>query len=311
MQKLPLEIKIEKTKLRIQEWYESWNGQVYISFSGGKDSTVLLDLIRQIYPDVPAVFVDTGLEYPEIKDFTNSFLDVETIFPQMNFRQVIKKYGYPVASKKISLDIHKLRHQNLNEKYRNYLLNGDERGCMGKLPEQWKCLLEAPFEVHDACCNVMKKKPFKAYGKRTGRHPYTGELAEDSKLRTTNYLINGCNGFNLKVPKSMPLGFWTEQDILQYIFENKLPICSIYGNIVKHKNGKFTTTKVDRTGCVFCMFGVHKEHYPNRFQRMSLSHPQLYNYCMKDMDNGGLGLKKVLDYIGIESANMQMELPMD
>ena len=58
---LPLEVKIAMTLRRIREWYEYWDGNVYVSFSGGKDSTVLLHLVRQYYPGVPAVFSDTGL----------------------------------------------------------------------------------------------------------------------------------------------------------------------------------------------------------------------------------------------------------
>ena len=67
LQSLPLDIKIAKSKRRIQEWIDYYGeDKVYISFSGGKDSTVLLDLVRQVNPNIPAVFVDTGLEYPEI-----------------------------------------------------------------------------------------------------------------------------------------------------------------------------------------------------------------------------------------------------
>mgnify|MGYP000264252689 CR=1 FL=1 len=54
------------------EWYMRYDGQVFISFSGGKDSTVLLDLARRVYPDIPAVYVDTGLEYPELRDFVKT-----------------------------------------------------------------------------------------------------------------------------------------------------------------------------------------------------------------------------------------------
>jgi len=75
-QALPLDLKIGLTKNRIRSWYEHWHGNVYVSFSGGKDSTVLLDLVRQDYPDVPAVFCDTGLEYPEIRDFVKTFDNV-------------------------------------------------------------------------------------------------------------------------------------------------------------------------------------------------------------------------------------------
>ena len=67
LQSLPLEEKVQITIGRIIQWYNYWNGDVYVSFSGGKDSTVLLHLVRSIYPDVPAVFSNTGLEYPEIQ----------------------------------------------------------------------------------------------------------------------------------------------------------------------------------------------------------------------------------------------------
>jgi len=67
--KLPLEIKINMSIQRIIQWYEYYNGNVYISFSGGKDSTVLNHLVRSIYPNVPAVFSNTGLEFPEIVSF--------------------------------------------------------------------------------------------------------------------------------------------------------------------------------------------------------------------------------------------------
>ena len=69
MQSLPLESKIQMSQRRIRDWFDYWSGDVYISFSGGKDSTVLKHLVENtpgVY-DVPSVFVDTGLEYPEIR----------------------------------------------------------------------------------------------------------------------------------------------------------------------------------------------------------------------------------------------------
>ena len=102
MQSLPLGAKIEMTKRRIREWYDYWNGQVYVSFSGGKDSTVLLNIARELYPDIEAVFVDTGLEYPEIRQFVQTFENVTILRPKMRFDEVIKKYGYPIISKEVS-----------------------------------------------------------------------------------------------------------------------------------------------------------------------------------------------------------------
>lgn len=101
LQALPLSLKIRLTQQRIRQWVNEMLG-AFVSFSGGKDSTVLLDIARQMYPDIPAVFVDTGLEYPEIRDFVRTFENVEWVKPKMNFRKVIEKYGYPMISKEVS-----------------------------------------------------------------------------------------------------------------------------------------------------------------------------------------------------------------
>ena len=102
-QALPLNLKIRLTKSRIRDWINEFGEDgVYISFSGGKDSTVLLHLVREDYPNVPAVFVDTGLEYPEIREFVKSFDNVTWLKPKMNFRKVIETYGYPFISKELS-----------------------------------------------------------------------------------------------------------------------------------------------------------------------------------------------------------------
>ena len=97
---LPLELKIAKSELRIKEWidYFGYNG-VYVSFSGGKDSLVLLDLARKVNPKIKAMFIDTGLEYPEIKKYVASFDNVDIIRPEMSYKEVLEVYGYPVVSK--------------------------------------------------------------------------------------------------------------------------------------------------------------------------------------------------------------------
>lgn len=103
MQSLPLNAKISMTQRRIREWVDKYGEDgVYISFSGGKDSTVLLDIARKLYPNIKAMFVDTGLEYPEIRKFVRQFDNVDWIKPKMTFRQVIERYGYPFISKEVS-----------------------------------------------------------------------------------------------------------------------------------------------------------------------------------------------------------------
>ena len=123
----------------------------------------------------------------------------------------------------------------------------------------------------------------------------------------------GCNAYEGNRPTSKPLSFWTEQDILHYIKQYNVPLCPVYGEVRVRVSAPIAgqinmidmigdysaedvleTTGCNRTGCMFCMFGVHLEKQPNRFQRMKVTHPKQYAYCM---DN--LGLREVLEYIGV------------
>lgn len=297
MQSWDLQHKIQVSKARIIEFVEKFDDKIYVSFSGGKDSTVLLHIVRSVYPNAVAVFIDTGLEYPEVRQFALSRDNVVVVKPEMNFRKVIETYGYPIISKQEAAKIRKLRHSNLSDRYRNYLLNGDERGKYGMLAKKWQPLLEAPFDVSEKCCDVMKKKPAKEYEKQTGRKPITGMMASESRLRLKVWLDYGCNIFDSQRAKSNPLSFWTEQDILRYIKEYDLEYASVYGDIIEDENGRLITTGEHRTGCVFCGFGCHLENNPNRFQRLKKTHPKLYDYCMRE---SGLNMREVLNYIGVD-----------
>ena len=296
LQNYPLWMKVEKTKRRIQEWYEHYEGEVYVSFSGGKDSTVLLDIARSIYPNIEAVYVDTGLEYPEVKQFIKTFDNVTILRPKMSFKEVIKMYGYPVISKENSQYIYEIRYGS--EKLKDRRINGDSKGRF-KLPKKYHHLIDAPFKISHKCCQIMKKNPVKNFENKTNKKPILGTMAEESNLRQQSYLKNGCNAFESKRPVSTPLGFWTQNDILEYIYINNLKIASVYGNIVRQENllgeYQYKTTGCDRTGCVYCLFGINQEQEPNRMQRLKETHPNLYDYCINK-----LNLKEVLDYIGVK-----------
>jgi len=301
-QAYPLDMKIRLTQERIKQWVDYWGiDGVYVSFSGGKDSTVLLHLVRQLYPSVPAVFVDTGLEYPEIKRFVNTIDNVTILRPEMRFDEVIKTVGYPIVSKEVSRIIFSARNCLAKGKTNaNCIrqLEGTSQKKDGSLSvfqfDKWKYLLDAPFKISHKCCDVMKKNPMKKYVKETGRKSILGLMACESMRRRMQYLKTGCNAFNAKDPTSQPIAFWLEQDVLKYIYDNNIPYASIYGQIVPH-NGIYITTGAKRTGCMFCAFGCHLEKSPNRFERMKETHPAQYDFCIHKM-----GFDKVLDYIGVK-----------
>ena len=317
MQSLPLDIKIRMTKERIEQWYEHWDGMVYVSFSGGKDSTVLKHIVDSMYDDVPAVFVNTGLEYPEIQKFVRSIKaskydcfnsDIEIIRPEMRFDEVIKRYGYPLFSKIVAYNIEYGRKALIRgdtEMFEHYVEGKRLNKKTGKtyyfmgLSKIAKKVFESEIPVSNKCCDVMKKDPAKKYEKQTGRKAFIGTLAQESSEREKWWLKHGCNGFTKKRPTSQPLSFWTEQDILHYIKQFDVPYCSVYGEIVPVDDGEqfegqlttfdvlndyegtlLKTTGCDRTGCIFCMFGCHLEKEPNRFQRLKETHPRQYEYCI-------------------------------
>lgn len=209
MQSWPLERKIQVTQTRIIEWYQKNDGKVYISFSGGKDSTVLLDLVRRIYPDVPAVFIDTGLEYPEIKEFVKTIPNVTWLKPEMNFRKVIETYGYPLISKDVAKKIYYYRKNPKGWTAQRFY---DESEYIKKYGKQfsvskWKFLRDSNIKVSSYCCDVMKKMPAKKYEHKTGNKAIVGTMACESQNRKTAWLKNGCNSFNGVRPTSQPMSF--------------------------------------------------------------------------------------------------------
>jgi 3'-phosphoadenosine 5'-phosphosulfate sulfotransferase (PAPS reductase)/FAD synthetase len=294
-QSLPLEAKIDMTQLRIKDWYEYWNGQVYVSFSGGKDSTVLLHLVRELYPEVPAVFSDTGLEYPEVRRFVEQTNEVTTVRPKISFSEVVSQYGYPIISKEQARYIEEYR-TTRSDKLRDIRWNGSLRisGLIaGKINEKWKYLIAAPFLISRHCCDIMKKRPLAQYEKLTKRVPYIGNMVEEANSRKQDYLRFGCNAFKTKRPISRPLSFWLESDIWDYLHQFNIPYSPIYD------------LGYTRTGCMFCMFGVHLEKEPNRFQRMYVTHPKQWKYCMD-----ALGLREVLAYIHVPCEPREEQIRM-
>lgn len=296
LQALPLERKIGFTAARICEWYHHYDGKVYVSFSGGKDSTVLLDIARKLFPDIRAMFVDTGLEYPEIREFVKSHENIDIRRPKMNFKQVIDEYGFPVISKEVAKNIYWARRCPNGSTISRFDPESEYCKKYGRRFSMvpYKFLLDSKFKISDMCCTIMKKKPAKEYEKETGLHPIVGTMTIESRLRETEWLRNGCNSFDGRRPVSHPMSFWTEQDVLEYIKLKNLPIASVYGEVVGDRETGYRTTGCYRTGCVFCLFGIRKDKTPNRIQRLAQTHPKLYDYCLNK-----LGMRELMEFINV------------
>lgn len=380
MQSLPLEAKVAMTKARVAAWIREFESEgCYISFSGGKDSTVLMDIIRNDMRerDIPAMFVDVPTQYPELREFAKTWDNVEIVRPKISFMEVCEKYGFPLISKEVSESVYGARKyltelekeieslqtdrqtdscrinistiksvelaNILNERMKGRLggnnlrlaimlgmytkdskikanIPSDERSTFSQ--EKYKFFLEAPYDISNMCCRIMKKNPAHDYHKKTGRNPITAQMADESRLRLQKWVQNGCNGFNLKIPTSNPMSFWTEQDILKYIKTRELPICSVYGEVVEDyeaeglmdnqvtwdcfKDDKiYKTTGCKRTGCMLCGFGCHLKS-DDRFIKLKETHPKMYG-LLDVVKNNGVTFREAIEWAN-EHGNLKIRI---
>ena len=176
-----LDKRITEAMHRIEELYNETDGKCYVSFSGGKDSTVLLALIKMcediltIPPNgIPAVFSNTGIELGVTVDFVkwckeNWYPNIQIIRPEVSFDWVMKNEGKPLKSKLKSEYIERWHNGNRSRSvYQNLIAGRSNSG--GKI---WKIKLadsdmhmihdDFPIKVSKKCCDYLKKKPFKEY----------------------------------------------------------------------------------------------------------------------------------------------------
>lgn len=367
LQSQPLETKIQMTRQRIREWVTHYGeSNVYVSFSGGKDSTVLLDIVRKMgYEKVPAVFVDVPTQFPELKTFAEREKNLEIIKPKKSFYEVCAKYGFPLISKEVSDSIYvakkyleKLQKETgikpdansdefanlLNQRMKSRAGGANQRlaillGMLTKdkdnpittkdanenkstfTREKYQFLLFSPFDVSARCCNIMKKYPAHEYARKTGRLPMTAQMTEESRLRKQKWLLNGCNAFDLEYPISNPMSFWTEDDVLEYIYKMGIPICSVYGDVVEDYGDtmdgqlslndfgcgcgqcRYKTTGCKRTGCVLCGYGAGTESYEDsRFVKLKETHPKFYA-LLDVIQNKGITFRQAIEWINKKVGN--------
>ena len=195
------------------------------------------------------------------------------LLPQRGLKEIKKQYGEDATSLESLVSL------------KNILKEGGMGSNSIFNKSKWLPIArDMPFLISHYCCTEMKKKPLKSFYKKFSRYPFIGVMAHESRQRRSAWLQHGCNAFNSSQIMSQPLAFWTDQDILQYIKQYNINICSVYGNIEVLENGKLHCTGCQRTGCVFCGFSAHNDKQgEERFLRLKETHPKQYNYCI----NGG------------------------
>jgi 3'-phosphoadenosine 5'-phosphosulfate sulfotransferase (PAPS reductase)/FAD synthetase len=260
--------KIDHALATIESALSYCDGNAYVSFSGGKDSTILLSLARIIKPDIKAVFFNTTNEFPEIYRFIQS-IDCIKVQPEMNLKTVIEKVGFPLISKEQAQYIREARHTH-SEKLLDLRLHG-RKGNQGKISNKWQHLIQAPFEVSEKCCFHLKKKPAYKFEKENKLLPIIGTTVGEGSLRKQKYLKTGCNAFELNRPASYPLSIWTNEDSWNYIKQNKIPYCEVYD--------KGET----QTGCMICGFGCQHD---DRFKRLEVNQSKAFEIGMNFKNSG-------------------------
>lgn len=266
-----LDQKIDHSLGVIEQFYNYTGGKCYVSFSGGKDSTVLLHLVRRFYPSAKAMFILTGNEYPEIARFVRGFENVDYVRPKLTFKSVVQKYGFPLISKEQAQYINEAKNTN-STKLRQTRLNG--RPCdhsQGKVSEKWKFMVSAPFDITHKCCHFLKKEPARRYERMTGLRPIIGTMADESRLRLQKYFRTSCNVLDGDNSASYPLSIWTDKDVWKYMEKFELKYCSLYDN-------GFT-----RTGCMVCGFGYQNDK--ERLDRLERIHKKAFDIYMGYANN--------------------------
>lgn len=295
---LPLSEKVKVSDEIITEFMENIDtskGKTYISSSFGKDSIVVIDLVRKQYPELPIVYNDSGCEYPECVELSKQYSNVIHITSEWTIEEVIEKEGYllPIGREK-SKTIRRCRDQIAQEKWYG--------GGIKKMRGDWgeKSLYNyskhipvilAPFKISERCNDRLKGQPLDKFKRHSEYTYYFNGITYDESMTRRLTLLR--DGFNIMKEKSRPIGHWNSSDVLEYVLKNDLHIPGLYGEIVKDENGKYHTTMFDRNGCYCCPAGLHMKS-PNQYQLLYDYDHELWDYTINT-----LGFKQVCDYFNI------------
>lgn len=220
----------------------------YLSFSGGKDSTVVHHLLDMALPEnkIPRVFSNTGIEYNAIVEFVREREREDDrfvmIYPKQNIKQMLERVGYPFKSKEHSQMVHECHTGKKNKTYVQRYLDREHFGCPDNLRYQFED--DFKMNISHLCCKELKKKPFDKWMKENGKTiGITGMMRGEGGQRANIDCIHTKNG---KVTKFHPLAKSTLEWEDWFIQEHKIKLCKLYYEPFNFK----------RTGCKGCPYNL-------------------------------------------------------
>lgn len=222
-----------------------------LSFSGGKDSTVLHYLLDEALPGnrIPRLFADTGIEFRAIVDFVNNLKEkddrIVILKPRVNIKKMLEAEGYPFKSKKHALNVARFQKRGMQNYVKRYYEGTTVRADM-RCPQilKYQFEQELPFKISDVCCDRLKKDPLKDYQKEHNK-PYSiiGLRIEERGRRA----FTKCMVWRGGKLRFHPLAVTTEEWINWYIEKRGIQLCKLYS----------PPYNFERTGCKGCPFAVH------------------------------------------------------
>jgi len=312
-----LSSKIYLARKRIEEFFK-WAvvqeiNELTISYSGGKDSTVLLDLVISVHKElklkiflVPiyATEITFSSTIPFIKNVIRNYQknfkylkDVDIKYALMPWTKILNEKGFPIYSKQFSTLLNRLKRCKTPNKI-SRMAFGISETIYFKITKKRLFLLDDDLMTDEngftrffgeKCCTYVKGGV-----KKDKRPSFIGVMASESKLRYKSWINSGCNVFNSNKQMSRPLSIWNSDDIWNYIEEYKLLINPAYGY---NPEVEVQNLRFERLGCSACPFGssieelIHRRKYKdkadewkfdddnkikNRFEKLKDYSPLLY-----------------------------------
>ena len=228
----------------------------YLSFSGGKDSTVLHHLIDMALPNnkIPRLFINTGIEYVDVVKFVKALAEkdgrIVMLPPAKSIRQVLTEYGYPFKSKEHSQYLSIYQHSGLGKTVNNYLGSGRKTRFLCPNCLKYQFTPDFKLKVSDQCCHKMKKETAAKWAKQNGKTiTITGMRNGEGGIRASHG--KGCavfdeNGGLVKFHPLKPVDDAFEDWLIK---RENIELCRLY----------YPPFNFKRTGCKGCPFSINLE----------------------------------------------------